>query len=54
MLNHMYILMMVLQSQYGEVHDGHNGTPNISNEILKWLHDNGWCTELKRYMKWRI
>ena len=28
----------------GTVHDAHNGTPNLTNEVKEWLIDNGWST----------
>ncbi|MGN0495356.1 MAG: hypothetical protein ACI4GW_03955, partial [Lachnospiraceae bacterium] len=31
----------------GNVHDKHHGTPKLSREVLNWLHDNGWCENLK-------
>lgn len=31
----------------GEIHDAGHGIPQISGEILQWLHRNGWCLNIK-------
>ena len=30
----------------GNVHDASHGTPNLTKEILEWLHNNGWCLDI--------
>ena len=34
-------------TQSGKIHDAHKGTPNLTKQILDWLHRNGWCLDIK-------
>ena len=33
-------------TQSGKIHDAGHGTPRLTNAIIDWLHNNGWCTNL--------
>ena len=34
-------------TQSGKIHDANHGSPKLTRPILEWLHNNGWCLNIK-------